>query len=128
MNSIIAILQTAIRRVNITLKNVGKQPPESMIDDDDTGSVSSDDIKKIKMTNDLSVQSQDLDESEISPTKAGVFSNAPSPLHFSLIDSDNEFDEGDKTDEENNEENSMFSNDINEVSFGKQSKIEFNGN
>ncbi|CAJ0629774.1 1435_t:CDS:2 [Entrophospora sp. SA101] len=82
----------------------------------------------IKMTKDLSVQSQDLDEFEISPTKAGVFSNAPSPPHFSLIDSDNEFDEGDKTDEENNEENSMFSNDINEVSFGKQSKTEFNGN
>ncbi|CAJ0854459.1 3445_t:CDS:2 [Entrophospora sp. SA101] len=119
MNSIIAILQTAIRRVNMTLKNVGKQPPESIIDDDDTGSVSSDDIKKVRT---------DLDEFEISPTKAGVFSNAPSPPHFSLIDSDNEFDEGDKTDEENNEENSMFSNDINEVSFGKQSKTEFNGN
>ncbi|CAJ0627530.1 6422_t:CDS:2 [Entrophospora sp. SA101] len=66
MNNTTTILQTAIGRVNVAL-NVGKQPPESMIDNDDTGSVSSDDIKK---------------------------------------------------------ENSMFSNDINEVSLSKQSKTE----
>lgn len=68
------------------------------------------------MTKDLSVQSQNLDESAISP--------APSPHYFSLIDSDNEFDEDDESDEENHKENSMFSNDINEVSFGEQSKTE----
>ncbi|CAJ0903134.1 15268_t:CDS:2 [Entrophospora sp. SA101] len=50
MNNTTTILQTAIGRVNVAL-NVGKQPPESMIDNDDTGSVSSDDIKKVRTDN-----------------------------------------------------------------------------
>ncbi|CAJ0767594.1 16906_t:CDS:2 [Entrophospora sp. SA101] len=76
MNNTTTILQTAIGRVNVAL-NVGKQPPESMIDNDDT----------------------DDKRSLCTITRF----DASSPLHFSLIDSDNEF---------------------NEVSLSKQSKTE----
>ncbi|CAG8644203.1 12205_t:CDS:10, partial [Ambispora leptoticha] len=126
MNSTSTVLQTAIRRVDTTLKSIGKRSSESMIDNDTTGSAS---IKKVKNTGPSASgdnKSQDLDEHDTSLIEAIEANsegsvedepkdtyNTPSPCHFSLISSESESDEDYKSDKEND----SFFKDINTISF-----------
>ncbi|CAJ0827938.1 10567_t:CDS:2 [Entrophospora sp. SA101] len=64
MNNTTTILQTAIGRVNVAL-NVGKQPPESMIDNDDTdeenieeNSMFSNDINEVSLSKQSKTESK----------------------------------------------------------------------